>query len=344
MAVYDVNTTSVYVVNCYEAEGHTRLSRLTKETTITISTEQLQNLDAANGNVVSTSGDKIGGIGQIYVDDTTGAPSWVTAKTGLFGTSESFVPLEGASLSGSNIAVNYDKDKVKGAPRIDADGALSPDEEETLYQYYGLSSGGYDQTTTRGDADYDNNAAGYAGTAGTAGTAGRDYDNDRDDDRGLLDKAKDKLGRDDDNDRDRENVHGTVGRDTSGPTTDDAMTRSEERLNVGVQRREAGRARLRKYVVTENVTQTVPVSHEEVRVEREPITDANIGSATAGPAISDEEHEVVLHEERPVVEKEAVPVERVRLNTETVTEQATVNEEVRKEQIDTDVDVDRNRR
>ncbi|MEU2350820.1 DUF2382 domain-containing protein, partial [Modestobacter sp. NPDC013298] len=31
-------------------------------------------------------------------------------------------------------------------------------------------------------------------------------------------------------------------------------------------------ARLRKYVVTEDVTTTVPVSHEEVRIEREPIT------------------------------------------------------------------------
>ena len=87
------------------------------------------------------------------------------------------------------------------------------------------------------------------------------------------------------------------------------------------------------------------MSREEVRVEREPITDANVGDATSGPSISEEEHEVVLHEERPVVEKEAVPVERVRLDTETVTDDVTVSEEVRKEQVDTDtnVDVDRNR-
>ena len=110
------------------------------------------------------------------------------------------------------------------------------------------------------------------------------------------------------------NTHGTVGHDTSGPTTDDAMTRSEERLNVGTRSEEVGRARLRKYVVTENVTETVPVSREEVRVEREPITDANLGNAMSGPAISEEEHEVTLHAERAVVEKEAVPVERVRLD------------------------------
>ena len=124
------------------------------------------------------------------------------------------------------------------------------------------------------------------------------------------------------------------GHDTSGPNTDDAMTRSEERLQVGTQNVETGRAKLRKYVVTENVTQTVPVSHEEVRVVREPITEANRGSALDGPAISEEEHEVTLHAEQPVVAKETVPVERVALGTETVTDQQTVSEQVRKEQID----------
>jgi uncharacterized protein (TIGR02271 family) len=136
----------------------------------------------------------------------------------------------------------------------------------------------------------------------------------------------------------QETGRGTVGHDTSGPTTDDAMTRSEEELRVGKSSRERGRARLRKYVVTEQVQKTVPVQREEVRVEREPITDANVGDATDGPAISDEEHEVVLHEEEVVTEKRAVPKERVRLDKETVTEDQTVSEEVRKEQIEADGD------
>jgi uncharacterized protein (TIGR02271 family) len=127
---------------------------------------------------------------------------------------------------------------------------------------------------------------------------------------------------------------GPVGHDMSGPTTDAAMTRSEEELRVGTTQREAGRARLRKYVVTENVTQTVPVQREEVRVEREPITDANRDAATSGAEISEEEHEVVLHEEQVVVEKTAVPKERVRLDTDTVTEQRSVSEQIRKEQIE----------
>jgi uncharacterized protein (TIGR02271 family) len=125
-----------------------------------------------------------------------------------------------------------------------------------------------------------------------------------------------------------------AGHDTSGPDTDEAMTRSEERLHVGTQQVEAGRARLRKYIVSETVTQTVPVSHEEARVVREPITDANRAAATSGAELSEEEHEVVLRAEQPVVSKETVPVERVKLATETVTEQQQVSSEVRKEQID----------
>jgi uncharacterized protein (TIGR02271 family) len=129
---------------------------------------------------------------------------------------------------------------------------------------------------------------------------------------------------------------GGPGQDVSGPNTDDAMTRSEEELHVGTAQRESGRVRLRKYVVTEQQTRTVPVRREEVRVEREPITDGNADQALSGADISEEEHEVVLHEEEPVVEKRTVPKERVRLGTETVAEEREVTEEVRKEQIDTD--------
>jgi uncharacterized protein (TIGR02271 family) len=142
-------------------------------------------------------------------------------------------------------------------------------------------------------------------------------------------------------DRDGDDIYdqaqdSAVGRDTSGPTTDDAMTRSEEELEVGTAQRERGRARLRKYVTTETQQVTVPVQREEVRVEREPVTDANLDAATSGPELTESEHEVVLHEERPVVDKEVVPRERVRLDTDTVTEERQVGEEVRKEQIEVD--------
>lgn len=127
-----------------------------------------------------------------------------------------------------------------------------------------------------------------------------------------------------------------AGQDTSGPTTDDAMTRSEEEVHVGKTDRETGRARLRKFVETEPVTERVQTRREEVHVEREPVTEGNLDEATSGPEISEEEHEVTLHEEEPVVEKRTVPKERVRMEKEDVTEEQEVSDEVRKERIEAD--------
>jgi uncharacterized protein (TIGR02271 family) len=250
--------------------------------------------------MVDLAGDKLGTIDAIYLDDETGQPEWATVTSGLFTATTAFVPLAQAQDTGDSVQVPYDKDQVKNAPTMQADGNLSQDEEAELYRHYGL-----DYSQHRSDS----------------GLPAGERDRDRD---GIDDHVQDTA----------------VGRDTSGPTTDDAMTRSEEELRVGTQTRERGRARLRKYVTTEQQTVTVPVSREEVRVEREPITDANIDDATSGPAISEEEHEVTLREETPVVEKRAVPRERVRLDTETVTDERQVSEEVRKEQIQVDGDQD----
>jgi uncharacterized protein (TIGR02271 family) len=282
-----------------------------------IGTDTLDRVIGAD--VYDADGSKIGTASEVFLDDQSGNPEWVTVKTGLFGTKETFVPIREADLTSDGLRVPVSKDQVKNAPKIDTDGHLSPQEEEELYRYYGVGGTGRHsdvQSTTTDTSRTTTNTGMGAGVTDTVG------DTTANATAGYTDTDV--------------NRHGTKGHDTSGPTTDDAMTLSEERVNVGTQQVEAGRARLRKYVVTENVTQTVPVSHEEVRVQREPITDANVGNALDGPAISEEEHEVTLHAERPVVEKEAVPVERVRLDTETVTEQVQVNEQVRKEQVDTD--------
>jgi uncharacterized protein (TIGR02271 family) len=283
-----------------EVDGTSPIQKSTRRGSEVLGQDQIDNL--MGRDIYGADGGKIGTAVQVYADDESGKPEWVSVRTGLFGTKQSFVPLADASLSGDSITVPYDKAFVKDAPNIDEEGHLSQDQERELYAYYNRSD--YDTTTT-------------AGTA-SGGLAG-----DRDDT-----TSRSRTGYDE-------------SRDAARPTTDDAMTVSEERLNVGTERREAGRARLRKYVVTENVTQTVPVQREEVRVEREPITGANRDAAMSGQDISEDEHEVVLHEERPVTQKETVPVERVQLDTETVTEQETVGEEVRKERVDVEGDVPR---
>ncbi|WP_210244102.1 DUF2382 domain-containing protein [Arthrobacter yangruifuii] len=297
-----------------------------------ITSEQIDSI-MNHGTVEGTHGEKIGSAGDIYLDDETGQPAWVTTKTGLFGSKETFVPLAEATVDGSVVRVPYSKDMVKDAPRVEKDGHLSDEEQDELYSYYsigtssrsGTSAGsgtGVSGSGTSGSGSGVSGSGSGSGSSGGSGSgSGRSSGSGTS---GLTDSSSSGTSR---------SSSGQVGHDTSGPTTDDAMTRSEEQLHVGTQSRESGRARLRKYVTTENVTKTVPVSHEEARIEREPITDANRGSAMDGPAISEEEHEVTLHAEEPVVEKEAVPVERVRLDTETVTDEETVTEEVRKEQI-----------
>jgi uncharacterized protein (TIGR02271 family) len=259
--------------------------------------------------VYSGEGEKIGKVGQVFLDDRTGRPEFLTVNTGMFGTKESFVPVEGASLDGDNVTIPHAKSKVKDAPQVELDGDhLEEADERRLFEYYERSydDRSYDDLGTgRGDADLGDEGLAGRGTAGV-GTGTR-----------------------------------SAGHDTSGPNTDEAMTRSEEHLEVGTTSQAAGRARLRKYVTTENETVTVPVRKERAVLETEPVDASNLDDATSGPAISEEEHEVVLSEERVHVDKVAEPVERVRLGTETVTEQETVSDDVRKENIEVEGDVSR---
>jgi uncharacterized protein (TIGR02271 family) len=118
----------------------------------------------------------------------------------------------------------------------------------------------------------------------------------------------------------------------------DTLTRSEEELEVGTEKARRGRAGVRKRMTTEQVERTVPVEREELRVEREPIPAGERGST----GIGEDEHTIELHEERPVVEKQVVPKERIRIGKEVVTDNEQVSEEVRKEELDVD-DPDRRR-
>ncbi|WP_286958821.1 PRC and DUF2382 domain-containing protein [Arsenicicoccus sp. UBA7492] len=269
-----------------------------------------------NGTVVDNNGDKIGKVGDVYNDDRTGNPSWVTVNTGLFGTSNTFIPLDDAQVDGDTIRVPFSKDKVKDAPRVDADRHLDADEERELYRYYGHDyDEGYAAAGTRGG---DHGADGDADA-----TAGRN-------DHGADGDADATAGRNDHGaDGDADATAGRPLADRDRTQGDNTMTRSEEELRVGTREREAGRVRLRKHVRTERESVTVPVTHEEVRVERTPIRDGE-GGRIGG----DETAEVRLKADEVVVDKDVVAKEQVSLGKETVTEQQRVTEDVRKEEIE----------
>lgn len=228
--------------------------------------------------VLDMDGNKIGSLGDLFVDDDSGKPAWATVMTGFFGSKENFFPISLASVKGDDIVVSVAAAQIKDAPKFDAGEILTKQEEQALYQYYQ-----------------------------------QDWNDDSED-------------------------AAAAGQDTNGPSTDNAMTRSEEELQVGTKTEETGRVRLKKYIVTEHVTTTVPIQREEVRLVREPITDANRDAAMDGPELSEEEHEVILHEEVPVIGTKVVAKERVTLDKKVINEEQTVGGDIRKEQIDVDDD------
>ena len=245
------------------------------------------------GDLVDTDDSKVGRIEDIYLDNQTQRPEWALVHTGLFGRKQVYVPLTNASTSDGKLRAAFSEDQIKHAPHIEPDEELTPDEEASLYEHYGVSSpASFPQDSPSEPEPYPT----QAGPAPESDPASMPS--------------------------------------PSRPSSDDAMTRSEEELQVGVVRKPSSLVRLRKYIVTEHVQTTVPVSHEEVRIERIPITDENLDQALSGPDLSDEEHEVTLMAEELVVEKRVVPRERVRLDKTTVTSEEQIEEQLRKEQID----------
>lgn len=232
---------------------------------------------------VDAQGDKIGSVGQVYVNDQTGQPDWITINTGLFGMKENFAPLHGSNLDGDNLVLPFGKDVVKDSPDVSDSAHLDPAEQQALYSYYQQyvgNQGGYQNST---DTEYDTDRADAEG-----GYAAGDY------------------------------------------SSEDSVTRSEEQLHVGTEKVAAGRAGIRKFVVTEQQTVNVPVSHDEVRVVREPLQPGDNVDATIG----EDSIDVTLMEDQVHVDKQVVGVEKISLATETVTKDQEVTEAVRKEQVE----------
>jgi len=192
-----------------------------------------------NATVYDSAGQKVGKAGSVYFDDTTGEPSWVTVKTGLFGNNESFTPLDGASVSGDRVDVPYTKQQIQDAPNLPADGHLEPEQERDLYRYFAKVSavnanpGSAEKPNSTNRNDRDTKDVGDTKDLDDTSNA-----RDRGDDRDASDIRDDRRGTED-----------------AGPEPDTAGTREETP------------GRLRKYVVTEQHTITVPVERGEVRVE-----------------------------------------------------------------------------
>ena len=293
---------------------------------------------AVGSTAYGANGDKLGTVEHFFVDDRTGSPTWVSVTTGLFGTRHSVVPATDAAYDedDGSLRLPVTAEAVKSAPPLAGD-HLDPAEEAELRRHYGMPDpglqdpGSHDQERpVAGDQE-----AGSAGWLPPVPPAAADRD-DSLDDRGDAAMAAPTQ------------EMAVVPPIPAAADEHGAMVRSEERLLVGTERVATTRARLVKYVVTEEVQITVPIRREEIRIEEVPLDapDAAPGeslvvedpagarSSSGGHGVADGlPEEIVLHTERPVVSVEVVPVERVRLRTETVQGQETVTERVQREQI-----------
>ena len=258
--------------------------------------------------VVDRDAATVGTITAFYLDRATGLPTWALVHTGWFADAQAFVPLIHAVETNEEVRVPYTKAFIQQAPRIQAHEHLSPDDEIVLSAYYGLDD-------HRG-AVADRRLGAEPAVTGTAGVSTASAEPAASPPRA-----------------------GPAGPAVPGPTAQGPVevVRSEEELQVGVRSR-LRRLRLRKYVVTEYVTRTIPVRREDVRLEELPAPAEPAGGPDEQPvaqaAGAQALLEVVLHREEPVIQLRVVPAERVRLFKDVVTEQRTVTEQIRKEQVD----------
>jgi stress response protein YsnF len=279
---------------------------------------------AIGSTAYDANGAKIGTVEHFYIDDRTGAPSWVAVTTGLFGTRQSVVPAMDATFADGGLRLPVAVDAVKSAPHLAGD-HLSPDDEAELRRHYG--------TGVASEAPVAPPAGSAAPPAASAAPPAASAAPPAASAAPPVDAAP--------------TVQIPV-EPPRPPAVDDrgGMVRSEEQLVVGTERVATTRARLVKYVVTEEVQITVPIRREEIRVEEVPIDAPDDGPGES--LITDESPsttgtsglpgEIILHTERPVVTVEVVPTERVRLRTELVQGQETVTEQVQREQIVVDRD------
>ncbi len=121
--------------------------------------------DLANATAYDVNGDKVGAVKDVYVNDTTGQPDFISVKHGIFGSGDSIVPLRGHTLRDRELHLAFPKERIEDAPDLDENGHLTGDDQDALYRHYGL-------TDTKDVTTYETPGRHAAPAAGTAGTAG----------------------------------------------------------------------------------------------------------------------------------------------------------------------------
>jgi uncharacterized protein (TIGR02271 family) len=276
----------------------------------------------AGYTVYDRDGDKIGKVDDLFLDEQD-QPEYLGVKMGFLGTRSTLIPMEIATTdeASSSITVSTDKETVKNGPSFDDDHEITPEYENEVYSYYGLTRSSTGESGSYGDyyGDEETDEHSGAGTTGStsAGTVGSGMS--------MGDTESGEFREHDTNDE-------GVGQSRGDDLADEdelRVQRSEEELRAGTREREAGAMRIRKRVRTDRERIEVPTKHEEVSVERVPVE----GEATEAQ-IGEDEVSVPVTEEEVVVDKRAVAKEEIRVRKDVVEDTEVVEEDVRREEVD----------
>ena len=276
----------------------------------------------AGYTVYDNAGSKIGKVDDLFLDEND-TPEYVGVKMGFLGTRSTIIPMEMATTdeSSSSITVSSDSETVKNGPSFDDDREITPEYENEVRSYYGLGAAtGGDDRGSYGDYEgsHDGGHSG-AGTTGatSAGTVGAG-----------MSQGDTESGEFREHDAGDEGISQSHGSDLEDED-ELRVQRSEEELRAGTREREAGSVKVRKRVRTDRERIEVPTKHEEVSVERVPVS----GEASEAQ-IGEDEVEVPVTEEEVVTDKRAVAKEEVRLRKDVVEDTEVVEEDVRREEVD----------
>ena len=281
----------------------------------------------AGYTVYDNDGDKIGKVDDLFLDEQD-QPEYFGVKMGFLGTSSTLIPADIATTDETNstITVSSEKETVKNGPSFNDDREITPEYENEVRSYYGLgaaeSSGSYGEY--EGSENGEHSGAGTTGStsAGTVGAGMSQGDTESGEFR-EHDRNQEGLAQEGSDLEDRDELR---------------VQRSEEELRAGTREREAGSMRVRKRVRTDRERIEVPVKHEEVSVERVPVS----GEATEAQ-IGEDEVNVPVTEEEVIVDKKAVAKEEVRIRKDVVEDTEVVEEDVRREEIDVEDSTERGR-
>jgi uncharacterized protein (TIGR02271 family) len=268
----------------------------------------------ADYEVYDQSGSKIGKVDDLFVDESD-QPEYIGVKMGFLGTSSTLIPWEAVSSTdddGRAITVATDKDTAKNGPAIDDDKEITPEFEQQVYSYYGLSrSSGSESPGSYGSYYSEETDAGTVGPGMSMG----DTESGKFREHAITDEGVNQRQGDDLEDEDELRVQ-----------------RTEEELVAGTREREAGALNVRKRVRADRERIEVPTRHEEVTVERVPVE----GDTATEAQIGEDDVSVPLTEEEVVVEKRPVAKEEVRIRKDVVEDTEVVEEDVRREEVDVD--------